>query len=76
MLIEYHGKKYINPGSLGCSFDKDADFAILEIEDNKLTKCTFESLKYDKMLVINDYLKYEVPDREFILTNFYKYTNF
>lgn len=76
MFIEHHGKIYINPGSLGCSFNKYADFAVLEIEEEKLIKCTFESLKYNKMLVINDYLKYEVPDKEFILTNFYGYKNF
>lgn len=73
MFIERRSSKYINPGSLGCSFNKNADFAVLEIEEGELIKCTFESLKYDKMLVISDYLKYEVPDREFILTNFYGY---
>lgn len=74
MLIEYHNKIYLNPGSLGCSFNKNVDFAILELEDGEFEKCTFESLKYDKNLVINDYLKYEVPDREFILKIFYGYS--
>ena len=74
MLIEHQNKIYINPGSLGCSFNKNADFVILELQDRQIEKCTFESLKYDKNLIINDYLKYEVPDREFILKNFYGYS--
>lgn len=71
LFIEHHNKLYINPGSLGCSFDKTSDFVILEIEDGKVIDCEFKSLLYDKSKIINDYMKNEVPDREFILKVFY-----
>lgn len=71
MLVEHSNMMLINPGSLGCSRQKSADFAIIQIDNDKNINITFKSLDYDINKVIADYQKYEVPDREFILRTFY-----
>ena len=72
MLVEHSNMMLINPGSLGCSRQKSADFAIIEIDNNEIINISFKSLDYDINKVIADYQKYDVPDREFILKTFYK----
>ena len=71
MLVEHSSKFFVNPGSLGCSRQKSADFAIIEIDNDEIINISFKSLHYDINKVIADYHKYDVPDREFILKTFY-----
>lgn len=71
--IEHKNKTYINPGSLGCSKNFTVNFAIIEIEEDRLENCIFKSIKYDNTKLIEDYTKNEVPDKEFILKTFYGY---
>ncbi len=72
MFIEHSNKLLINPGSLGCSRQKSVDFAIIEIDNDEISNVAFKSLKYDINKIIEDYQKYDVPDRDFILNTFYK----
>lgn len=71
LYLEHNNKIFINPGSLGCSKMKTVDFAMLEINDNKISECKFKSLEYNKSELIKDYYSSSVPDREFLIKNFY-----
>lgn len=71
LYIEYNGKSFINPGSLGCSKNGTIDFAILKLDDNQNINCDFKSLEYDKTELIKDYNNNNVPDKEFILKTYF-----
>lgn len=73
LYIENNYKLYLNPGSLGCSFNNSVDFVILEIEEQGvINNCYFNSLKYDYSNLIKDYEKKNVPDKEFLIKTFFK----
>ena len=71
LYIEYKNKLFINPGSLGCSKIHTVDFAILETNNNRIENCIFKSLEYDNSKLIEDYNKYNVPDKEFLIKTFH-----
>lgn len=72
LYIEHNNKIFINPGSLGCSKTGTVDFVILEMSNNKINKCIFRSLKYNKSKLFKDYYDNLVPDREFLMKTFYQ----
>lgn len=52
------GKRYINPGSVGCHPYRYAQFSIIELEKRRL-KVHHHQVAYDKDSVINDMIKVE-----------------
>lgn len=72
LYIEDNNKLYLNPGSLGCSFNNSVDFVILDINFNEIQNCSFISLKYDYSLLIKDFFEKDVPDKEFLIKNFFE----
>ena len=75
LYIEYNNKLFINPGSLGCSKQGEADFAILELNDRRVISCKFKSLKYNKKELSLEFENKNVPDKEFIINTFFKNKN-
>ena len=66
-----NGKKYINPGSLGCPCDsKKADCGILEINQNEVK---YEQLEvpYDVRSVINEIKEIKFPCYKMMLQDFF-----
>ena len=67
-------RKFINPGSLGCPHPKKnfSRYGILELGDEiKYEQFEFE---YDSSKVAKDIFEKEMPNGEFIASNFYKMT--
>ncbi len=71
LYLENNNKLYLNPGSLGCSFNNSVDFVILDINPNEIQNCSFISLKYDNSLLIKDFFEKHVPDKDFLIENFF-----
>ena len=63
---------FINPGSLGCPHpNKDmARYGILEL--NEEIKYTQFEFKYDSVCVVRDMYEKNMPNKDFISSNFYK----
>lgn len=68
----FKGEKtlYVNPGSLGCTFEPSAPYAIVNIDSNRI-EVVFEKASYDNKTFLLSYEKLQVPDREFILRVFH-----
>ncbi len=64
------GKRYINPGALGCQKDDNADYCIVSIS-NGTYEVIHRKVKYDKSRAIAELDNREVPEREFIKKTFY-----
>lgn len=62
---------YINPGSIGCSHDSLASYAIIEFEENGAVNVSFKSAAYDSSEFLQSFEKPGVPARQFILNVFY-----
>lgn len=62
--------RYINPGSLGCNKDPVARFVILECSQDEY-KIEHFHVPYDKEKVFNEFERKKVPQKEFIMKNFY-----
>lgn len=71
----YEGKRsFINPGSLGCPHPKKntSRYGILELGDEiKYHQYEFE---YDSSQVVRDIYEKQMPNGEFVASNFYKMT--
>lgn len=67
---------YLNPGSCGCPYpEKDITRCmILTIDKGKVSYEHFK-IKYDSTKVVNDMYEKEMPERDFISSNFYLYKN-
>jgi putative phosphoesterase len=68
--VHWNWKPILNPGSLGCSKEGIARFAIVELDDG-LVNITYKQLKYDKEKVIRDYRMNSVPYSEKFIDMFY-----
>jgi len=68
----FKGEKtlYVNPGSLGCTLEPSAPYAIVNIERNSID-VVLEKASYDNKNFLLSFEKLQVPDREFILKVFY-----
>ncbi|WP_084723798.1 metallophosphoesterase family protein [Virgibacillus chiguensis] len=62
---------YINPGSLGCNSKPVANYAIINIKNDGCINCTFKEIQYDNQEFLRDYYKYNVPDKEALLSIFH-----
>ncbi|HEX5727089.1 MAG TPA: metallophosphoesterase family protein [Longimicrobiaceae bacterium] len=60
--------RYVNPGSLGCSREAVARFAVLEAGDPY--RLTFHAVPYDPAPLVAEFRRKGVPEAEFILRNF------
>ncbi|WP_423406698.1 metallophosphoesterase [Heyndrickxia sp. MSNUG] len=71
-LHYYKGEKplFENPGSLGCTFEPSAPYAIVNIESSRI-EVVFEKAIYDNRTFLLSYEKLQVSDREFILSVFH-----
>ena len=71
LYLNRKNKIFVNPGSLGCSIlPSTISFCIIEINTNGWN-FLFKNLKYDESKLKSDYIRLKVPDRKFILNNFY-----
>ncbi|MHA2394096.1 MAG: metallophosphoesterase family protein [Promethearchaeota archaeon] len=69
--LNWKNKAFINPGSLGCSILRSTvSFCIIEANAKNWNIC-FKNLTYDESKLKSDYIKSDVPDRKYILSNFY-----
>ncbi|MNI52733.1 phosphodiesterase [compost metagenome] len=71
LYLKWSNMVFINPGTLGCSKKSEADFVIMEIENGEILDCSYKSLKYDNSKVIEDYIKFNVPDKELLMKIFH-----
>jgi hypothetical protein len=62
--------RYFNPGALGCSAEPAARFAILEIDAGRFTVSP-RAVAYDDSELLREFVRRRVPERDFILTNFF-----
>jgi predicted phosphodiesterase len=62
--------RYLNPGALGCSVEPRARFAIVEIEAGGFSVRP-QAVMYDDAGLIREFGRRDVPEREFILRNFF-----
>jgi predicted phosphodiesterase len=58
--------RYINPGSLGCSTEAVARFALLHVHDDGTYDIAFQAEPYDRQPVIQQLHERNVPERDFI----------
>jgi predicted phosphodiesterase len=65
-----NGKRYLNPGSLGCNKSGFARFSLLEIDKTRLDVFHFQ-VPYDKQAVLNDLIVRNVPEKQFIQNVFF-----
>ena len=71
LYLHWKNKSFINPGSLGCSaHDSKISYCILELKNGNLNIKMYNE-PYDESKLVEDYYSFEVPDRNFILSNFY-----
>lgn len=64
------GIEYVNPGSLGASFENGrADFAIIESVNNEVS-ISLCNLAYDGSSIKADYLSRNVPDAQYLMNLF------
>ncbi len=71
LYLNRKNKIFVNPGSLGCSIlPSTISFCIIETNNNGWN-FIFKNLKYDESKLKSDYIRLKVPDRKFILNNFY-----
>ena len=64
------GKRYINPGSLGCQKDVFADYCIISIR-NGAYEVEHKKVRYDKKTALDEMDNRDMPEREFIKRVFY-----
>jgi predicted phosphodiesterase len=64
--------RYVNPGSLGCSSEAQARFAILEIEKDGEYALRQHAVPYDPTELIRQFALREVPERDFILGTIFR----
>lgn len=69
-IANISGRRFINPGSLGCSHDNFARYCIAEIFPEGYT-ITFKNVEYNKEVTINEMKNSDIPEREFICKAFY-----
>lgn len=62
---------YINPGALGCGGDNQAAYAVVILEDEKVT-VAYGSATYDRASTLKAFETEEVPSADFIKEHFYK----
>jgi len=65
------GKSYLNPGSLGCSFEKGRMHAAMIEAGGDGVTATLHSLRYDDSGLADDYRERHVPDADYILPRLY-----
>lgn len=66
-----HGKKYLNPGSLGCNDKPAAPYAIVDITYHSI-EISLKEATYDNSQFLASYERLQVPDRELILKVFHR----
>jgi len=62
--------RYVNPGSLGCAKEPLARFAILGVGAGGAYDLAVHAAPYDPRPLLDDFLRLDVPEREFILRAF------
>lgn len=69
-LLNYKGKIFINPGSVGCSKESFVSFCLAEAAEQGIT-FTFKNILYDDSKLFNDFAELGVPGTSHILKLFY-----
>lgn len=61
---------YINPGSLGCSRDALARYAVIGVSDHGI-RVKLDAAVYDKELLRRSFEKKNIPGRQYIMESFH-----
>ncbi|MCT4598119.1 MAG: metallophosphatase family protein [Vallitalea sp.] len=69
-IVNVSGRRFINPGSLGCSHDNFARYCIAEFFSEGYN-ITFKKVEYNKQSIVNDMKNSNIPEKEFICKVFY-----
>jgi putative phosphoesterase len=69
-LLNFKGKVFINPGSVGCSKESLVSFCLAEAEERGIS-FSFKNIHYDDSGLFNDFAKFDVPGADRILRLFY-----
>lgn len=69
-LLNYKGKIFVNPGSVGCSKEALVSFCLAEAGEQGIN-LTFKNIRYDDSKLFNDFAEYRVPGADRILRLFY-----
>ena len=64
--------RYVNPGSLGCSSEPHARFAVLEIADDGTYVVQRHVVPYDPTELFRQFEERQVPERDFIRALFFR----
>jgi putative phosphoesterase len=64
--------RYVNPGSLGCSSEPQARYAILEIDDDGSYALEQHVVPYDQTELFRQFAEREVPERDFIVGTIFR----
>ena len=66
----YNGCRFLNPGSVGCSFDSHASYAIINLSSGKF-EIEMCRVYYDRNELLRKYNLLEIPDGKFIKKYFF-----
>jgi len=71
-LADIAGKaRYVNPGSLGCSFDSLARFIVMDVGDDGSHAIEPRAVPYDRADLFRQFEERRVPERSMILSSFF-----
>ena len=62
--------RYVNPGSLGCNARPLARYVLVEVE-RAAVEIRFESVAYDREMLLLQFEQLQVPDRKIIIDTFF-----
>ncbi len=66
----YHGTHFLNPGSVGCSHDGNADYAVIDLYRGAF-QITPRRVPYERQALLARYDKLEIPARDFIRKTYF-----
>lgn len=66
----YHGCHFLNPGSVGCSHDSHASYAIVDLSSGKF-EIKIRYVYYDRNELLEKYDLFEIPDKKLIKKCFF-----
>lgn len=65
-----HGRRYINPGSVGCHEEDSADFTVVEFESHDIAVRHYQ-IPYCKIKLMQELDERKIPDGDFIKKTFF-----
>ncbi len=70
-LVGPSGRRYINPGALGCAHDDLARFAVLDGDSGGVWQIVHHAVPYDRTALLRAFDERDVPERDLIRRAFF-----